>query len=77
MGHKAKVHTTFNKQANSWRNVSEGASRPAKTYQTKQAAQQAGRETAIKRRVEHIIHNKDGIIGSRNSYGNDPRNRQG
>jgi Uncharacterized protein conserved in bacteria (DUF2188) len=32
---------------------------------------------AIKRKVEHRIHNKDGTIGQRNSYGSDPRRRKG
>jgi hypothetical protein len=29
------------------------------------------------RKVEHIIKNKDGSIGARNSYGNDPRSIRG
>jgi hypothetical protein len=32
---------------------------------------------AIKRKVEHLIHNKDGTIGRRNSYGSAPRRRKG
>jgi hypothetical protein len=32
---------------------------------------------AITRTVEHLIHNKDGTIGQRNSYGADPRRRRG
>jgi hypothetical protein len=27
--------------------------------------------------VEHLIHNQDGMISERNSYGNDPRSRPG
>lgn len=77
MSHRPNIHTTFNKQAGNWRNISEGASRPGKAYQTKQAAQIAGRKIAIERRVEHLIHNKTGEIGARNSYGNDPRNIKG
>jgi hypothetical protein len=77
MAHKPNIHTSFNKEARNWRTVSEGASRPVKTYPTKQAAQEAGREMAIKRRVEHLVHNKDGKISGRNSYGNDPRKSRG
>jgi hypothetical protein len=76
MAQKKNVHTTFNKQAGNWRNITEGASRPGKTYETKQQAQAAGREMAKSRRVEQLIHNKDGEIGSRNSYGHDPRSIQ-
>jgi hypothetical protein len=43
----------------------------------KAAAQAAGRETARRERTEHIIHKKDGEIGSRNSYGNDPHPPKG
>ena len=35
-------------------------------------SQAAGRKTAISQKAEHIIHNKNGKIGARNSYGNDP-----
>ena len=77
MADKPNIHTTYNKQAANWRNVSEGLSRPAKVYETKQEAQQAGRELAKDRGVEHLIHNKNGEIGSRNSYGNDPRKTRG
>lgn len=31
----------------------------------------------MKDKVEHIIQNKDGQIGQRNSYGRDPRNVPG
>jgi len=77
MAHKPNIHTTFNNQAGNWRNVTEGTTRPSKTYATKQEAQAAGREMAINRHVEHLIHNKDGEIGARNSYGHDPRNVKG
>jgi hypothetical protein len=32
---------------------------------------------AIRRKVEHLIDNKDGTIAKRNSDGSDPRRRQG
>jgi hypothetical protein len=31
----------------------------------------------MRREVEHLIYNKDGTIGQRNSYGSDPRRRKG
>lgn len=65
------IHTTYNKDAKNWRNISEGASKPAKVYETKTEAQQAGRIMAINNKSEQFIHNKDGKISARNSYGND------
>jgi hypothetical protein len=32
---------------------------------------------AQKAKTEHLIHNKDGSVGERNSYGNDPARRAG
>lgn len=77
MARNTNIHTTYNKQAGNWRNISEGSTRPGKTFETKQEAQAAGRQIAQNRHVEHIIHNQNGQIGSRNSYGRDPRNVKG
>jgi hypothetical protein len=71
------VHTTYNKSAGNWRNVREGASRPAKTYDTKSQAQTNGRRMAINQKSEHLIHNQDGKISQRNSYGKDDFPPQG
>ena len=60
-----------------WGNKRSGASRIAKLYPNKEVAQAAGRKTAINQNAEHVIHNKDGKIGSRNSYGNDPHPPKG
>lgn len=67
-----QVHTTYSKQAGNWRNISAGSSRPAKVYATKAQAQAVGRQQAINSKAEHIIHNQNGQIASRNSYGRDP-----
>ena len=72
-----QVHTTYNKAAGNWRNVTPGASRPARVYGTKAEAQAAGREQAIRNKAEHVIHNKNNLIGQRNSYGNDPHPPRG
>jgi len=37
------------------------------------AGQSRGRERAMKDKVEHVVRNKDGEIGQRNTYGHDPR----
>lgn len=56
-----------------WANKLEGSSRYLNRAGTKREAQEAGRERARKDKVEHVIQNKDGKIGQRNSYGRDPR----
>ncbi len=60
-----------------WKNRVQGSRRAANRHATKAEAEKAGREMAKKRRVEHIIKKKDGTIGARNSYGNDPSNVPG
>jgi len=55
-----------------WANRREGADRVSKNFDTKAEAQAAGRRTAAREGTEHLIHKKDGTIGERNSYGNDP-----
>jgi Uncharacterized protein conserved in bacteria (DUF2188) len=75
MAKQPAIHTV--PHGGGWANRREGAPRVSKVFPTKAAAQAAGRETARRERTEHIIHNKDGEIGSRNSYGNDPRPPKG
>jgi hypothetical protein len=70
-----RIHTVPSKQG--WRNEREGAPRALSTHKTKTEAVKAGRERARKDEAEHFIHNKDGSIGQRNSYGHDPRRRKG
>ena len=60
-----------------WANKREGAKRVSRTFPTKAAAQAAGRKTAMRDKVEHLIHNQDGQVGERNSYGADPRRFKG
>lgn len=70
MGKKPPVHTVPSDDG--WENRREGSTRASKKFDTKADAQAAGRNTAKREGTEHIIHNKDGKIGERNSYGNDP-----
>jgi hemerythrin-like domain-containing protein len=55
-----------------WANRREGASRVSKIFRTKRDAEAAGRKTAQRDGVEHVVHNRDGKLTERNSYGNDP-----
>jgi hypothetical protein len=41
-------------------------------HNSKEVAVAAGRAMAKELEVEHTIHNADGEIGEKNSYGNDP-----
>lgn len=70
MAKKPPVHTV--PHGDGWGNRREGAERVSKTFRTKAEAQAAGRATAERDKTEHLIHKKDGTIGDRNSYGNDP-----
>ncbi len=55
----------------------QGNERASNTAATKAEAQAVGREMATVREVEHVIKNKDGTIGQKNSFGNDPRQSRG
>ena len=55
---------------NQWRNETEGGE-ALSTHETKEEAVQAGRDEARERSTEHVIHNADGSIAERNSYGSD------
>jgi hypothetical protein len=70
------VHTVRREEG--WANTIEGqdGALPG-TYETKEAAVAAGREEAIRRKTEHVIHNEDTLIDERNSYGGDPADRPG
>jgi hypothetical protein len=68
------VHTV--PSGEKWKNEVEGDG-DLSTYGTKEEAVAAGREEARKRQTEHVIHNADGSIGERNSYGSDPSRSPG
>jgi Uncharacterized protein conserved in bacteria (DUF2188) len=68
------VHTV--PSGEKWKNEVEGDG-DLSTYSTKEEAVAAGREEARKRQTEHVIHNADGSIGERNSYGSDPSRSPG
>jgi hypothetical protein len=49
----------------------------AGVHMTKEEALEVGRARARQDQTEHVIHNQDGTIGERNSYGNDPASSPG
>lgn len=70
---RKEVHTVPTDKG--WAN--KAGNRALSNHQKKATAQDAGRKQAIDRKAEHVIHNKDGTIGQKNSYGSDPRHRKG
>jgi hypothetical protein len=61
-----------------WRNSIEGDQAPLPgLFETKEEAVEVGHAEARRRRTEHVIHNEDGSIGERNSYGSDSPDRPG
>ncbi len=59
-----------------WVNSLEGQDRLLLgTFDTKEEAVEAGREEAIRRMTEHLIHNEDLTIAERASYRDDPVDR--
>ena len=61
-----------------WMNSVEGDQAPLPdSFDTKEDAVEAGRAEARRRKTEHVIHNQDGSIAERNSYGSDPSDRPG
>lgn len=74
---KGDIHTV--PHGDGWANRAEGNSRVSNQAGTKGEAQARGREMAIARGVEHLVHNSNGRIGERNTYprSRDPRSSRG
>lgn len=70
MADKRPIHTVPTEDG--WGNRRAGSDRLSKTFGTKAEAEVAARLTAERDRTEHISHRRDGTIGERRSYGNDP-----
>lgn len=55
-----------------WETKIEKQSTPVKSAHTKERAMENSIRVAKQREVEHVIHNRDGKISDKDSYGNDP-----
>jgi hypothetical protein len=64
------IHTVH--RNGQWVNEVEGGERASSAHATKDEAVARGRQLAQNQATEHVVHNLDGTIGYRNSYGNDP-----
>lgn len=69
MSNAKRVHTV--PDGDDWVNKSEG--KVLSRHDTKEEAEEAGREIARGLEAEHSIHRLDGVITEKDSYGNDPR----
>jgi hypothetical protein len=72
---KGYIHTVY--KDDRWVNDVEEGEQLGGFHATKEEAVSAGRARAQQDRTEHVIHNEDGTIGERSSYGNDPASRPG
>lgn len=68
MASKKPIHTV--PAGNGWANKQGGE--VTSNHRTKSSAEVAGRQQAKQSQTEHVIHNKNGQIGEKNSYGKDP-----
>lgn len=55
-----------------WETKKEGQQKPVSSSHTKETAEEKSIREAKKAGVEHVIHNKDGKISDKDSYGKDP-----
>lgn len=70
MGRRGSVHTVPNPNGAGWVNKVDGET--TSRHQRKDTAVERGRDIARGNHAEHSIHRRDGTIGEKNSYGNDP-----
>ncbi len=69
---KKNIHTVYNSERKMWETKKEGQAKPLASSETKATAEDKSIKEAKKLKVEHIIHNKDGKISDKDSYGEDP-----
>ena len=76
MGTRKKgVHGT--PRGDKWAVVREGSERASSLHDTQAQAEKKGRETARRDRVEFYLHDRQGQIRERDSYGSDSRSSRG
>lgn len=65
------------KRPDGWAVRGEGNSRDTSHHRTQEEARQHAREIAINQRSEVVIHDRQGLIRDKDSYGNDPNPPKG
>ena len=68
---KKNIHTVYNKDREMWETKREGQEKPLASSHTKVTAEEKSIREAKKAEVEHVIHNRDGKISDKDSYGKD------
>lgn len=69
---KRNIHTVYNSERKMWETKKEGQKNPIVSSHTKLKAQEKSIREAKRLKVEHVIHNMNGIISDKDSYGKDP-----
>ena len=72
MPKQGDVHVVYAKTGKTWRVEVTGKARVRESHTTKPPAVAQGRQLASRNKSELVVHNQDGRIGERRSYGNDP-----
>jgi hypothetical protein len=72
---KKGVHVT--PRGNKWAVMRESNERATSLHDTQQQAVKKGRETARRDKTEFFLHNQQGEIRERDSYGSDPKSSKG
>jgi len=72
MSKKNNQHVVPNKNGNGWGIKGENNGKYTRVIDTKKEATNIARGIAKNQEVELVIHNKDGKISDKDSYGNDP-----
>jgi Uncharacterized protein conserved in bacteria (DUF2188) len=70
MASKKGVHVT--PHGDKWAVMREGNERASSLHDTQKQAEKKGRETARKDKTGFFLHNRQGEIRQRDSYGHDP-----
>jgi hypothetical protein len=69
---KRNIHTVYNSGKEMWETKREKQEKPLASSHTKTTAEGKSVREAKKAGVEHVIHNRDGKISDKDSYGRDP-----
>ncbi len=72
---KKGVHVT--PRGDRWAVVREGSERASSLHDTQAQAEKKGRETAQRDKTEFYLHDRQGQIRERDSYGSDSRSSRG
>ena len=72
MPKQGDVHVLYYQAEKAWRVEVTGNKRASGRHASKPPAVEQGRKLAQRNKSELVVHNQDGKIGDRRSYGNDP-----